>query len=102
MKDIHGVFSRFKDSHPEIYNLYEALGKEVHHNGGPLDEQTRWLVKIGISAAAGRKRALKTHILKARDAGASDEAIAHALMLLIPTMGLAGFMEAWSVFDELS
>lgn len=101
MKDIHGVFTRFKENHPQVYARYEELGKEVHLNGGPLDEPTRWLIKIGISAAAGRKKALKTHIIKARAAGVSDEALAHALMLLIPTQGLAGFMESYTVLDAV-
>ncbi len=32
----------------EILEKNEALGQYVHEHGGPLDEKTRWLIKLGI------------------------------------------------------
>ena len=51
-----------------------------------------------MSAATRHHRALETHLVAAREAGASDEEIVHALLLLVPTCGFPTFMEAYSTF----
>ena len=76
MEDIHEVFSQFKEEFPEIHQKHEALGQAVHEKGGPLSEKSRWLIKIAISAACNHKRALETHLRKARETGVSEEGIA--------------------------
>ena len=102
MEDIHKAFTRFREEFPEVYARHEALGKEVHEKVGPLGENSRWLIKISISAACNHKRALATHIKKAKAAGVADEEIKHALLLLIPTAGFPTFMKAYSVLEGLS
>ena len=101
MKDMHEIFTRFKQEFPEVYAKYEALGQEIHEHAGPLDEKSRWLIKIVISAACNHKRALATHIQKARNAGVADDEIKHALLLLISTAGFPAFMKAYAVLDNL-
>ena len=101
MKDIHETFTRFKAEFPEIYAKHEALGKEIHENVGPLTEKSRWLIKIAISAACNHKRALATHIKKAKAAGVTDDEIKHALLLLIPTAGFPTFMKAFAVLSNI-
>ena len=102
MKDIHDIFTQFKTEFPEIYARHEALGKEIHKNSGPLEEKSRWLIKIAVSAACNHMRALETHLQKAKAAGVSDEEVAHALLLLIQTAGFPTFMKAYAVFKKLS
>ena len=99
MEDIHQIFTRFKDEFPEVYSRHEALGKEIHEKVGPLGENSRWLIKIAISAACNHKRALSTHIKKAKKAGVAEDEIKHALLLLIPTVGFPMFMKAYSVLE---
>ena len=101
MEDIHKIFTRFKEEFPEIYAKHEALGKQIHEKVGPLGEKSRWLIKIAISAACAHKRALATHIKKAKAAGVADEEIKHALLLLIPTAGFPTFMKAYSVLENM-
>lgn len=101
MEDIHKIFSQFKEEFPEIHAKHEALGKEVHEKGGPLDEKSRWLVKMAISGACNHKRALETHIRKARAAGINEDEIKHALMLLIPTAGFPAFMKSYAVLKSI-
>jgi 4-carboxymuconolactone decarboxylase len=100
MKEFYPLFAEFNREFPEIAEKNEALGEYVHQNGGPLEDKTRWLVKLGISAATHHQNAVGTHIAKARDAGASDEEIMHALLLVIPTCGFPTFMEAYRVYKE--
>lgn len=98
MRDLHRIFTQFKQDFPEVYAKYEELGREVHREAGPLPDRTRWLLKVAISAAAGHQRALETHLERAREAGVTAEEIQQALLLLIPTCGFPAFMEAYSTF----
>jgi len=101
MKDVHHIFTDFKEEFPQVFARYEELGSEVHERGGPLADTMRWLIKIVLSAAGGHARALETHILKAKEAGVTNDEIKHALLLMIPTSGFPAFMEAYSVFKNI-
>jgi 4-carboxymuconolactone decarboxylase len=101
VEDIHAIFTEFKKEFPKVHELHESLGKEIHENSGPLDEKSRWLIKISISAACDHKRALKTHLNRARKSGLTDEEIKHTLLLLIPTAGFPTFMKAYSIFRSM-
>jgi 4-carboxymuconolactone decarboxylase len=62
----------------------------------PMGSSWSW-----VSAATKHEKALETHILKAKEAGVTDEEIKHALLLLITTAGFPTFMEAYSVFKNI-
>ncbi len=102
MENVHKIFSQFKEEFPEIHEKHEALGREVHEKGGPLDEKSRWLIKIAISGACNHKRALETHIRKAMAAGIDEDEIKHALVLLIPTAGFPAFMKSYAVLKSIN
>ena len=102
MEDVHKIFSQFKEEFPEIHEKHEAVGKEVHEKGGPLSENSRWLIKIAISGACNHKRALETHMRKAKAAGLDEAEIKHALLLLIPTAGFPAFMKAYAIFKRIN
>ncbi len=102
MEDIHQIFGEFKKEFPQIQELNEALGREIHENSGPLDEKTRSIIKIVISAASNHKRALETQIRKAKSIGVTDNEVKHALLLLIQTVGFPTFMKSYSVFKGIS
>ena len=101
MEDLHEIFTVFKKDFPEIYQRHEALGKKIHEEGGPLPEKVRWLVKVAVSGASRHLLALETHIAKARKAGATEDEIKHALLLLIQTAGFPSFMEAYSTYKRM-
>lgn len=101
MKDFHRIFTEFKEEHKDLYESYESLGRVIHERSGPLEEKTRWLIKVAISGSCGHERALETHIRKAVAAGANFDEIQHALMLMIQTVGFPAFMEAYSVFARI-
>ncbi len=100
MKEYYPLFADFMREHGDIFEKNETFGEYIHKNAGPLDDKTRWLVKVGISAASRHQNALGTHISRARDAGATEEEIFHTLALVIPTCGFPTFMEAFRVYKE--
>lgn len=100
MEDMHAAFTEFKREFPQVFAKYEELGNVIHESTGPLPEKNRWLIKIAISAALNHKRALGTHIRKAKAAGVATEEIVHTLLLLIPTAGFPVFMKAYAVLKS--
>jgi AhpD family alkylhydroperoxidase len=101
MKDLHEMFTVFKAEFPAVHETQEALGKVIHDQAGPLSDKMRWLIKLAISGATGHQVALETHIAKAREAGASEEEIKQALLLIIQTTGFPTFMEAFSTYHKM-
>lgn len=95
MKEVPELYGDFRDQFPKIVEMNEALGRYIHEEGGPLDEKVRALIKVGITAASHHQTALSTQLARAREAGASEEEILHALLLVIPTCGFPTFMEAY-------
>ena len=102
MKEIHEAFKKFKNAFPSIHEANESLGKVIHEQAGIIPDKFRWLLKIAISGASGHSLALETHIAKAKEAGATDAEIVQTLLLLIQTTGFPTFMEAYSVFKNIS
>jgi len=91
----------FIEHHGDIYDAYENFGKLVHEKGGPLDEKTRWLIKVALSADCQNEYSLRTHILKASKCGCTREEIEHAILLVAPTCGFPKMMRALLVFRDV-
>ena len=93
-------FKKFKEDFPKVAEAYESLGDAVHASG-PLDNKTRALVKLGISAGARLEGGFHSHVRKAIDAGVTKEEMVHAVMLALPTIGLPSMMAALSWIDDV-
>lgn len=91
----------FMENHREIYEAYENYGKLLHEKGGPLEDKTRWLIKIALSTSSQYEYALRTHILKALKAGCSKEEIEHVLLLAAPTCGFPTMMQGMLVLRDV-
>lgn len=89
------------ENHGEIYDAYVNFGKLVHEKGGPLDEKTRWLIKIALSTDNQYEYALRTHILKALKSGCTKEEIEHAILLVAPTSGFPKMMEGLLILRHI-
>lgn len=91
----------FINNHGDIYDAYENYGKMVHENGGPLDEKTRWLIKIALSTDCQNEYSLRTHILKALKCGCTKDEIEHSILLVAPTSGFPKMMHGLLVFRDV-
>lgn len=100
MKKIDENLEYFQNNHKDIYEAYQNFGKTLHEEGGPLDEKTRWLVKVVVSATSEYQYALRTHINKALRNGCTKEEIEHAMLLIAPTAGFPKTMEAIMILRE--
>lgn len=83
-------FELFKEEFPEVALVFGELFQRV--SSDVLDEKTKQLVYLGILTANRYGPAIRVHIAKAFEAGASSDEIKAAMMLAIPAGGLCNFL----------
>jgi alkylhydroperoxidase/carboxymuconolactone decarboxylase family protein YurZ len=66
-----------------------------------LDPKTRELVFLGIQTAMGLPRAIKVHVPRALEAGATDQEILWAITLALPNAGLNRVAETFGLAREI-
>lgn len=89
------TFKELMRRFPAITDAHEALSQATLASG-PLDPQTCALIKLGISVGAGLDSAVRSHVRRAKAAGASQEAIEQAILLGMTTIGFPQTVRAWS------
>jgi 4-carboxymuconolactone decarboxylase len=85
----------FRDSYPEIWKAFSELSDHCHE-GGPLDDKSRRLVKLAIAVAAGLEGGTHSAVRHAKDAGISQKELEHVAVLAITTIGFPSAMRALS------
>ncbi len=100
MSNLPKRFERFLKEYPEVAVAYENLGETVH-KAGPLDEKTRTLVKLGISAGAKMEGAVHAQVRKASKLKIKKDEIRQVALLLIPTIGFPSAMAVMSWIDDI-
>ncbi len=100
MSNVPKRFEKFTQDFPSVAKAYATLGDAVHH-AGPLDEKTRAMIKLAISAASRQEGAVHSHVRKALDAGVTKEEMRHVILLALPTIGFPGMMAAMSWVEDI-
>ncbi|MGP7815950.1 carboxymuconolactone decarboxylase family protein [Niallia sp. 01092] len=94
-------YELFKKEFPEQARVFGELFQAVSCHA--LDEKTKQLVYLGILTANRYAPAIRVHITKALEAGATAEEIKEAMMLAIPAGGLCDFLSILpEMLDELN
>jgi len=94
------VYKGFKKHFPEISEAYANLAVSCNE-GGPLDEKTREMVKLGIAIGLSSEGAIKSHARRAMLAGVKPEEIRHAILLTLTTAGFPAMIAALKWTDEV-
>lgn len=93
-------YQEFQQQYPVIWQAYDRLGATLH-SGGPLDEKTRELVKLGIAVGARLEGAVHAHTRLAVRAGVSAEEIRHVVLLALTTIGFPSMMAARTWIEDI-
>jgi len=96
-KSVH----RFEDEHPEIWRAFAALAEQCHEQGGPLDEKSRRLVKLGIAVGMRHEGAVHSAVRHALASGIAPEEIRHSAILAITTIGWPSAYAAVTWIDDV-
>jgi alkylhydroperoxidase/carboxymuconolactone decarboxylase family protein YurZ len=90
----------FQSSYPRIWEAFNELGARCHESGGPLDEKTRRLVKLGIAIAARHEGAVHSAVRHSLAAGVTPEELSHVAILAITTIGWPAAYAALTWIEE--
>jgi alkylhydroperoxidase/carboxymuconolactone decarboxylase family protein YurZ len=90
----------FKNQHAAIWEAFEKLSQECHQ-GGPLDEKTRRLVKVALAIGAGLEGSTHSAVRHAIESGVTQAELQHVAMLAITTLGFPSAMRALRWITDL-
>ncbi len=90
-----GTYRDLQEAFPEITQAHDRMAAAVEEVG-PLDEKTCALIKIGVSVGAGLESALRSHVRRAMQAGASEQEVVQAIFQGMNTIGFPRTVAAWS------
>jgi 4-carboxymuconolactone decarboxylase len=88
-------YNLIKEKHGKFVKALEQLGETVRQEG-PLDEKTTHLVQLAAAAAIRSEGAVRSHLRRAMQAGATPEEIYHTIILLTSTIGFPNTSAAMS------
>jgi len=91
----------FADSHPDVWDAYSDLGAACAA-AGPLDDETRRLVKLALAIGAESEGAVHSHVRRGLDEGLTADELRHVAALAIPTLGFPQAMAARSWITDLT
>lgn len=90
----------FEKNHPAVAEAFARLGSACHEAGGPLDEKTRRLVKLGMAIAFRHEGAVHSAVRNALQSGVTREEIEHVVILAITTVGWPAAYAAMTWIDD--
>lgn len=90
-----GTFRQFCGKFPDLAAAHDAMSSAALA-AGPLDEKACALIRVGISLGAGLESAVKSHVRRACEAGATPAEVEQAILLAMTTVGFPRTVAAWS------
>lgn len=91
----------FAETHPDVWERYAELG-EASSGAGPIDGETKRLVKLALAIGAESEGAVHSHARRGLDEGIDPEAMKHVAILSITTLGFPQAMAALSWIDDVT
>lgn len=73
--------------YPEVWSAFTALADACHDKGGPLDEKSRRLAKLGIAIGIRHEGAVHSAVRHALSSGITADEIRHVALLAVTTIG---------------
>jgi len=89
------TFKAFVKKFPALGQAHEEIAQAVE-KVGPLDAKQCALIKIGICLGAGLESALRSHVRRALEHGATTQEIEQAVLLGMNTVGFPSTVAAWT------
>ncbi|AUX09033.1 carboxymuconolactone decarboxylase [Halalkaliarchaeum desulfuricum] len=91
----------FAKQNREVWDAYAELGKACSE-AGPIDGETKRLVKLSLAIADGSEGAVHSHVRRGLEEGIDPETLKHAAILAIPTIGFPKAIAAMTWIDDVT
>lgn len=86
---------------PQVWENYEELGRACAE-AGPLDDETKRLVKLAIAIGSQSEGAVHSHARRALDEDVAPEVLKQVGILAITTIGFPKAMAALTWMDDIT
>lgn len=97
--DLPETPSELARDHPDVWEQYSKLG-EACSAAGPIDGETKRLVKLALAVGAQSEGAVHSHVRRGLEEGVDPAALEHVALLSIPTLGFPRSMAARSWIED--
>ena len=94
------AFLGIKKQYPGFIQAMDGVGKAVR-KAGPLNEKTAHLIQLGAAAAIRSEGAVHSHARRALEAGATQDEVRHALLVVASTIGFPNVVAAFSWAEDV-
>jgi alkylhydroperoxidase/carboxymuconolactone decarboxylase family protein YurZ len=99
--DLPSTAGDLAEDYPDVWDRYADLGKACS-NAGPIDGETKRLVKLAMAVGSQSEGAVHSHVRRALEEGVDPDTLRHLAVLAIPTIGYPKAMAALSWIDDLA
>ncbi|AXR82766.1 carboxymuconolactone decarboxylase family protein [Natrarchaeobaculum sulfurireducens] len=72
-------------AYPDVWESYTDLG-EACADAGPIDDETKRLVKLGLAVVAQSEGAVHAHVRRGLEEGVKPNALEQVAVLSLPTV----------------
>ncbi len=100
-EELPAAAGTFAGAYPEVWEAYSDLG-EATAEAGPIDGETKRLIKLAIAISAQSEGAVHSHVRRGLDEGIDPETLKHAAVLAIPTIGFPSAMAAITWIEDIT
>jgi len=98
--ELPATASEVAETYPDVWDAYGDLGKACS-NAGPIDGETKRLVKLALAVGAQSEGAVHSHVRRGLEEDVDPEALRHVAMLAVPTIGFPKAVAASTWIDDL-
>jgi alkylhydroperoxidase/carboxymuconolactone decarboxylase family protein YurZ len=99
--DLPAAASGVAEAYPDVWDAYADLG-EACSEAGPIDGETKRLVKLALAVGAQSEGAVHSHVRRGLEEDVDPEALRHVAMLATPTIGFPKSVAALTWIDDLA
>jgi alkylhydroperoxidase/carboxymuconolactone decarboxylase family protein YurZ len=100
-EELPATAGEFAEAYPEVWDAYADLGAACSA-AGPIDGETKRLVKLALAVGAQSEGAVHSHVRRGLEEGIDPETLRHVAVLSVPTLGFPKSMAAKSWVDDLA
>jgi 4-carboxymuconolactone decarboxylase len=101
LKELPPTLRDFIGKYPQLWEAHEKLGVETA-KAGPLGDKQIQLIKLAVTGSQMLETSFKTHVQKAVSAGATGAEVEHAIIQLLPVVGIGRTMMAMKWYQEVA
>jgi alkylhydroperoxidase/carboxymuconolactone decarboxylase family protein YurZ len=89
------------EAYPDVWDAYSEFGKACSESG-PIDGQTRRLVKLALAVGAQSEGAVHSHTRRGLQEEIPPETLRHVALLAAPTIGFPKAVAGLSWIDDIA